>query len=202
MTINDYIIIERCATPELVARMKEQPKPAYLFDRSSRWWLGRLWHRLWHGEPVKVPANLNHLTYGDLIDLQKSSDIRDFILTACRVVLGVDDARRVFSEKAEPMVGFANWVASELKRIDALFRAIERPFTPEQLQAGYGSLNFGEFGTLDWYAKRMGIVNHDYVLTVGWSVLYQVKRNDAKLAECEERHAKIMQAKNERRGRK
>lgn len=202
MTIDHYITIEPIATPELIARMKSQPKPAYLFDIANRWGIVRAIRRFWAGDPVKVPDNLNHLTYGDLLDLQKSADIRDFLLTACRVVLGVDDPRRVLSAPAETMIGFANWVAEELKRIDDLFRAIERPLTSEQMQAGYGSLNFGAFGTLDWYAKRMGIVNHDFVLTVSWLTLYQVKRNDSKLAECEERYTKIMQAKNERRGRK
>lgn len=201
MTIDEYITLEHVATPEVVAQMKEQGKPTYLFDRPSEWRLLHWW-RTRKQQPVRVPDTLNGLTYGELIELQMAGDIRTFIATACRVVLGVEDLRRVFSAEAAPMVGFANWVASEVERIDGLFRALERPLTAEQLQAGYGNLHFGLFGSLDWFAKRMGITNHDEVLAVKWTVIYKVKEHDVKVAECDERYSKIMQAKNERKGRK
>ena len=52
--------------------------------------------------------------------------------------------------------------------------------TPEEVQAGYYkmNLNLGEFPTLDWYARRMGIADHDEVLKVGWVRIFACKKID------------------------
>ena len=43
------------------------------------------------------------------------------------------------------------------------------------------------FGILDWYAKRMGITNHDEVLTVPWLRIYKCMDMDNKVEQYQRR---------------
>ena len=51
-------------------------------------------------------------------------------------------------------------------------------------------LDFGSFGVLDWYARRMGITNQNEVREVAWVRIFQCMKNDAIKNEYERRLAK------------
>ena len=76
------------------------------------------------------------------------------------------------------MFGFTNFVTDELKRINGLFKGIKVNYSKEEIAAGIRELDFGSFGVLDWYAKRMGITNQNEVRDVAWVRIFQCMRND------------------------
>ena len=47
------------------------------------------------------------------------------------------------------------------------------------------------FGLVDWYAKRMGIQNHDEVMDVCWMRVYKCMDMDTKTQEFNRRLAEI-----------
>ena len=59
--------------------------------------------------------------------------------------------------------------------------------TAKEKQAGVEKLQFGLFGILDWYAKRMGITDHDDVLTVPWLRIYKCMDMDNKVEQYQRR---------------
>ena len=51
-------------------------------------------------------------------------------------------------------------------------------YSSEEVAAGVHDLDFGSFGVLDWYAKRMGIANQNDVRDIAWVRIYQCMKND------------------------
>ena len=127
----------------------------------------------------EVPATLNELTIGQIISLSTINDSQEPFYSICDIILGmskdeVDDARAV------DVVRFVGWVFSQVKKINKLFESANLTPTQSEVQAGIKKLNFGLFGMLDWYAKRMGYTNHDDVLNVGSMRIYKCLDMDAK----------------------
>lgn len=162
MTIAELLFFEDILTPEYAERLKTIGKPSMLCGRV-------------------VPDSLDGLTYGQLIDLQKASNARELIVVSARAILGEDlQEQKIMAEDGEAFYGFILWLKSEVERINDLFKSVEYQPTPEEVQAGYYkmNLNLGEFPTLDWYARRMGIADHDEVLKVGWVRIFACKKID------------------------
>lgn len=160
---------------QLVADMQECIKPTYLC-----------------GE--EVPDNLNHITMGQLMALQNMTNPYE----EAPVQL-LSNPEQLDKEPCEDVIGFCNWVASELKRIADLFSSCRTDLTPEQEQAGFGKLNFGMFGVLDWYCHRMGITDHSEVERVPWARVYKCMDMDAQTRRCEQRLNEIQANKLRRR---
>ena len=99
-------------------------------------------------------------------------------IKGCMNVILHDD--NVENVSAEEFFGFGYWILAELERISKLFERIKSIPTDEELQAGIESLNFGFFGTLDWYCKRMGITDHSDAEKVPWIRLYKCMEIDSK----------------------
>lgn len=138
---------------------------------------------------VETPESLDHLTMGQLADI--TADGGD-LLKAVNIVTGVD-AGALAAEPFERVVGFLNFLKSELVRISDLFRQLDVAHTAEEVQAGIDRLDFGLFGTVDWYARRMGYKNQDEVLeTVPWLRVWQCAKNDAEKIEFEKRYNEII----------
>lgn len=149
----------------------------YLTDASREW----LEHQ---PKPEKVagrrlPEDFNKLSIGDLyeIEMEAQKGAREGLLAISRVLLHLNE-KEALKTPCDQMWGLLNWATSEVKRISALFQAIAIPPKADELRAGADNLNFGVFGTLDWYALRMGITNHDEVAKVPWVVIYQCQKND------------------------
>ena len=137
-----------------------------------------------------TPETLNSITMGQLTELlmAENQTLEGFLHVI--MGLGLSD---VMNEPAQNVHGFMNFVMSEFQRINELFKQLEGGYTSEQIQAGVLQLDTGGiFGTIDWYARRMGITNHDDVLKVPWLHIWQCAKNDKNVALYERRLNKIM----------
>lgn len=143
------------------------------------------------------PENLNELTIGQLIELgDTKGDAADYRIT--EVVLSLD---RETTDKcrAVEVVPFISWTARQVKAINRLFEAISHKPTAKEKQAGVDKLQFGLFGMIDWYAKRMGITDHDDVLNVPWLRIYKCMDMDNKVQQYEKRLTDISMREAKRR---
>lgn len=128
---------------------------------------------------VLIPDDLNDLTMGDIADIGDNPDV----VTLVSVVLDYPRervAKKIMTESAEAVIGFLNFARKEMDRMAALFAQCAVQPTPEEERAGIGALDFGLFGTIDWYARRMGITDHDEVLGVKWPIVWKCGMMDAK----------------------
>ena len=145
---------------------------------------------------VRVPQDLNKLTIGEIMELQGITTETDAITVPCRVILQLEE-REVMNEDAEKVFGFIMWVAKEMERINKLFERTHVPPTQEEKEAGVEQLNFGGFGILDWYARRMGIVDHEYAGYTPWPRVFKCLEMDAQKTLYERRLHQVYKKKNE-----
>ena len=143
---------------ELLERLKGQKRPETLCGKA-------------------VPKDLNAVTYGTLDDLRTAGETDDPAGTCVKILLGAEP-RELLTESVNDVFGFTNFVTDELKRINGLFKGIKVNYSKEEIAAGIRELDFGSFGVLDWYAKRMGITNQNEVRDVAWVRIFQCMRND------------------------
>lgn len=124
-----------------------------------------------------VPEDLSTISYGMLDDLMSSADADDPAAECAKVLLELTD-EEVYNAPARDVFGLSNFCASEIKRINKIFEAIEPAYTQEEISAGVKELSFGFFGVLDWYARRMGIQDQNNVSNVAWFRIWQCMKND------------------------
>lgn len=141
-----------------------------------------------------VPANLNGLTIGQLIDLSQLSDTNESLYVITKTVMGLS-REEVEKARAVDVVMLVGWVSGEVEKINGLFKSSEtsKPTAAEK-KAGIDTLRFGLFGMLDWYAVRMGISDHDQVLQTPWLRIYKCMDMDNKKRTYEIRLQKIYAA--------
>lgn len=139
----------------------------------------------------EVPENLNELTIGQLIRLSQLKDETESIYAVADIVLGMT-REETGNARAVDVVRFAGWVCAETAKINRLFDKLDtaKP-TGVQKRAGIETLRFGLFGMLDWYALRMGIPDHDIVLSVPWMRIYKCMDMDNKKQRYEQNLQKI-----------
>lgn len=134
----------------------------------------------------EAPQSLDTITLEGLCRLQDAKGLAG-IFDAIGVVFYNLTPEQTRKLPAVPMFGLGNMVVKELERIAGLFALLHREPTAQELMAGAEKLNFGIFGLADWYARRMGITNHDEVFRTSWTRIYQCKLNDLQLDEYHER---------------
>lgn len=142
-----------------------------------------------------VPQDLQMVTFGMLTQLQRAAKDNDYLGTCCRLVsvlTGVDE-KVVASRRAYDVLGIVNMVKDEMERIGKLFQALQTDKTSDEVAAGIDKLEFGTFGLVDWYAKRMGIIDHEEVFNTPWARIYQCMRIDHEQGEFEKRYRKIIE---------
>lgn len=142
-----------------------------------------------------VPQDLQLVTFGMLTQLQRAAKDNDYLGTCCRLVsvlTGVDE-KVVASRRAYDVLGIVNMVKDEMERIGKLFQALQTDKTSDEVAAGIDKLEFGTFGLVDWYAKRMGIIDHEEVFNTPWARIYQCMRIDHEQGEFEKRYRKIIE---------
>ena len=142
-----------------------------------------------------VPDTLQMVTFGTLTQLQQAADSNDYLKTCCKLVAvltGVDE-RVVASRRAYDVLGIVNMIQSEMERIGKLFQSLQTGKSSEELMAGIDKLDFGAFGIVDWYAKRMGIIDHEEVFATPWARIYQCMKIDHEQGEFEKRYRKIIE---------
>lgn len=161
---------DKAVQDELLERLKKQPRPSTLCG-------------------VAVPKDLNMVSYGTLDDLRSATEDKDPAGACAKILLGIEPAEMLL-EDVNDVFGFTNFVTSELQRINKIFKSIKVNYSKEEVAAGVRELDFGSFGVLDWYARRMGITNQNEVRDVAWVRIFQCMRNDAIKNEYERRLAK------------
>lgn len=142
-----------------------------------------------------VPDTLQMVTFGTLTQLQQAADSNDYIKTCCKLVAvltGVDE-RVVASRRAYDVLGIVNMIKAEMERIGKLFQSLQGDHTSDEVAAGIERLEFGAFGIVDWYAQRMGIIDHEEVFATPWARIYQCMKIDHEQGEFEKRYRKIIE---------
>lgn len=150
------------------------------------------------GEKV-APKDLNSLTLGQLFQLQDIRDPEGLFYTPPLVLFGME-REEVNKSDAVEIVKLAAWTAREVERINKLFESCNKTPTIQEKRAGIDRLQFGHFALIDWYAQRMGFLNHDDVLKVPWAEVFTCLQMDSERAKFEMRLNKIYQ--DERKHRK
>ena len=145
-----------------------------------------------------VPDTLNGVDFGMLTRLQHAPQGNDYLRTCCALVgvLTGIDPNRVASCRAYDVIGTVNMIQSEMERIGKLFASLHSERTSEEVNAGIDRLDFGTFGIVDWYAKRMGIVDHEDVFKTPWVRVYQCLKIDHENMEFEKRYRKIIEQRS------
>ncbi|MBR1526418.1 MAG: hypothetical protein IJ640_07145 [Prevotella sp.] len=164
---------------ELIKRLREQPRPDKLCGKD-------------------VPKDLNGISYGMLDDLRTATGNDDIAGACAKVLLGVEP-ENLLKEDANDVFGFTSFVTDELKRINKIFQSIKVNYSKEEIAAGVKELDFGSFGVLDWYARRMGITNQNEVREVAWVRIFQCMKNDALKNEYERKLAKQYRPKTHKK---
>lgn len=142
-----------------------------------------------------VPDTLQMVTFGTLTQLQQAADSNDYLKTCCKLVsvlTGVDE-RVVASRRAYDVLGIVNMIQSEMERIGKLFKSLQGDHSSDEVAAGIERLEFGAFGIVDWYAQRMGIIDHEEVFATPWARIYQCMKIDHEQGEFEKRYRKIIE---------
>ena len=148
---------------------------------------------------VKCPEDLNGLNIGQLIEIGEANGT-DADYRIVSIVLDMDKAQ-TDNCRATEVVAFLSWVGRQVKRINRLFEQVQTKPTAKEKQAGVDTLQFGLFGILDWYAKRMGITNHDDVLCVPWLRIYKCMDMDNKVERFQRRYNDISMQEARRKKR-
>lgn len=142
-----------------------------------------------------IPDSLQMVTFGMLTQLQNAPKDNDYLRTCCALVstlTGVDE-RIVASRRAYDVLGIVNMIQSEMERIGKLFQSLQTDHTSDEQAAGIERLEFGTFGIVDWYAKRMGIIDHEEVFATPWARIFQCMKIDHEQGEFEKRYRKILE---------
>lgn len=142
-----------------------------------------------------IPDSLQMVTFGMLTQLQNAPKDNDYLRTCCALVstlTGVDE-RIVASRRAYDVLGIVNMIQSEMERIGKLFQSLQTDHTSDEQAAGIERLEFGTFGIVDWYAKRMGIIDHEEVFNTPWARIFQCMKIDHEQGEFEKRYRKILE---------
>lgn len=147
---------------------------------------------------VEVMETLNGITYGQLDDLSGIKEQKDPFAASMGILLGLTPDV-VYSLPVTTVFGFANFVTAEVDRINKLFAGITIDHTSDEIAAGIEDLNFGSFGVLDWYARRMRITNQNDVRNVAWVRIYKCMKNDTEQAAYERRYNQVMMNKTKSR---
>ena len=135
---------------------------------------------------TEAPQDLNDLTLGQLIQLESIGAEKGVFAAIAVVLLGKSEDWAAKAPAME-MLGLRNMVVKEQDRIAGLFRSLARDPEPAEIMAGIEGLNFGMFGLADWYARRMGISDHDDAFDTPWLRIWQCRKNDIEEAEYQKR---------------
>lgn len=146
----------------------------------------------------QVMRDLNAITYGQLDDLSQIKKSPDPLAAAFEIILELDLAV-VYALPVTKVFGFGNFVTKEVERINKLFSDITLDHTADEISAGINELNFGSFGVLDWYARRMRISNQNEVRSVPWVRIYTCMKNDTAQVAYERRYNQVIINKSKRK---
>lgn len=138
---------------------------------------------------VRTPSTLNDMSIGQLLQLSQLQE-QDVIFGICRVLLGIP-AHKLLRLQATEVILFVAWVMGEVERINKLFSKLQVKRTDDEIKAGFDKIDNGAFGLIDWYAKRMGIHDHEEAQKVSWLIVYQCMKIDHDYFICQRKLMEI-----------
>lgn len=141
---------------------------------------------------TQTPETLDNLTFGQLIELSQLEGTNRVFYEICRIVLGMEQAD-VDEARAVEVVSFVGWLTEEVNKINKRFKRLSVKPTDAEVRAGIDKLNFGLFGLVDRYARRMHITNHDEVMAVSWVRVYRCIEMDNAVDEFQKRYMEVTQ---------
>lgn len=161
-TYGEFMVLLQCCAKEhvteLIDRLANAEKPATICGH-------------------EVPDNLNMISYGMLDDFSRINPNEDPATQILNILFDMDVVE-VCEANVFDVFGILNFVRDEVSRINKLFKSIKVNFSSEEIAAGVEDLDFGTFGVVDWYSRRMGITNQDEVYDVGWIRIFTCMKND------------------------
>lgn len=165
--------LERC-----IKVLNEAEKPEYLL-----------------GKPVV--KNLNGITFGAYSDLCEALGEKNHLEMMAKMIKAVYPLATdwdIDNLAAYDVWGFSIFAAKETDRINKLFGSVHLDYTEQEKKAGIERLQFGVFGILDWYAKRMGIIDQNRVNDEKWVRIYQCMKNDMEETAFNRRLQKVYES--------
>ncbi len=184
-TYYEFLVLFNCCSIELQEEMLKELRNAKCPTRILK---------------KDVPADFNTLTYGMLDDINNASESSDPVLECIKLLLQIEPTQAM-KLSVYTVFGFANFCEREISRINEIFRSIKTNYSAEEIAAGIKELNFGSFGILDWYARRMGITNQNEVRDVAWIRIFNCMKNDNETNAYERRLREQYHKKGRRNGR-
>lgn len=125
---------------------------------------------------IKVPQDLNEITYGQRIDLSEI-DGNNFIIHPLKVLCNVDE-RQLMRMNVCDVIRFSFMVVSELDRLNKRDeKYLKYDPEPEEIKAGAKKNDNGLFGIIDTIARRMNI-SHDDVLMLSQQKVFMMLKID------------------------
>ena len=138
--------------------------------------------------------NFDELNFGQLCQLQGMKTSEDMFIQSFWILLKLKEDD-LMKKQAIDCLRFVIHLKEGLERICKLFGAIHHQPTQEEIHAGIGKLDHGFFGTADWYARRMGITDHEQVFQTNWMRIYQTMKIDHDNNEFEKKYRKVIEQK-------
>lgn len=126
------------------------------------------------------------ISYGKLVDLRNAAGAADPAAECLKILLDLKPWE-ISRLNVFDVFGFMNFIKEQVTNINNLFSALKVNYSSEELSAGVKELDFGPFGVLDWYARRMGITNQNEVRDVAWVRIYNCMKNDTEQNNYERR---------------
>ena len=127
---------------------------------------------------IKVPESLDNLTFAELIELQELKTFEKMLFGAPEIIMHLKK-EKLLKAKAFDVIRFFFFIKSEIERIAKLFEQIRYKPSEMEASAGINQIDNGIFGIIDWYARRMGIIDHDFAAkATQWTVVYACMKID------------------------
>lgn len=150
----------------------------------------------------RVPKDFTGITFGQYSDLCDALQMGDSFKTLAAIIKAVWPTlskKDIDDAPAYDVWGFCRFAVGEVDKINKMFGSIKIEKTSQEIAAGVDNLQFGTFGILDWYARRMGITDQQDVFDVKWVRIYQCMSNDAEEISFQRRYINIINEEIRRR---
>lgn len=166
--MREYLAVAELLTQDSVKRLADAPYDGRIGKHECR-------------------KDLNEATLGEVIDGTQMLGNTETILKGAAMLSGLTEAQ-LMAAPAQDVMGFLGMCKRQLEQIGKLFEQCRIEPTADERKAGIDKLPGGVFELVDWYARRMGITDHDYVFdNVKWTYVLKALQMDSEQQKFERR---------------
>lgn len=178
LTLREYIAVAHLLTDESLKRMQDAPYSGRIGRHETR-------------------KDLTEATIGEIVDGSTLMSSADTLLKGVAMLTGLTE-KQLMDAPAQDVIGFVGMCRKQFEGITARFEACRIEPTADERKAGIDKLPGGVFGLIDWYARRMGITDHDWVFdNVKWVYIYRALQIDTEQQKFERRLQDILYKKSQ-----